>query len=203
MSIKDVFAERFTLVRNTYHNTYKEISNVLGINANTITEWTKSKRNFPDPVKLNLIANIYGLKIDWLFGRTNQLYDHDILCGIEHKFTVNFLMPIFMLPNEYLDDQLRQRHYSNGIRANIIAITFTTQYAAFSKVLGPNFYKNPDYDALLENNKSAIQIALSDMLVARDNLVYRLLFFQKREAPYDVEYAFKQLLLQKSNNHQE
>ncbi len=203
MSIKDIFAERFSLVRNTYHHTYKDISNVLGINANTITEWVKSKRNFPDPVKLSLIADIYGLKIDWLLGRTNQLYDHDILCRIENSFTINFLNPLFKLPTEYLDNELRKNHYSAGIRANIISNTFTTQYTAVSKVLGQNFYKNPDYPTLITDNSIAIQNAFSDLLLDHDNLVYRLIFFQKREPAFDLEYAFKQLLIQKSNNHPE
>ncbi len=60
MSIKDDFAQRFTLLRSVYKFTYKDLGNALGLNANTITEWAVSKRNFPNPDKLVLVANLYS-----------------------------------------------------------------------------------------------------------------------------------------------
>ena len=192
MATRDVFAQRFTLLRSTYHNTYKELSYVLGVNSNTITEWAKSRRNFPDPDKLLILADIYGVSIDWLFGRTNMVYNDAILARIEDNQTINMLDPIINIPNVYRDVNDRKRNYSMGVRGNIITITFVTQFSAMVQVLGSDFHKNPDYAKLIVTNSVTIKNKMSDLLLAQDNIVYRLITGSKKEPAFDVEYAFVQ-----------
>ena len=192
MGVRDVFAQRFTLLRNTYHNTYKDLSYVLGVNSNTITEWAKSKRNFPDPDKLLVLADIYGVGIDWLFGRTNTVYNDAILTRLENTQTIKMLDPIIDIPNVYRDVNDRKRNYSMGVRGNIITITFVTQFSALVQAFGTDFHKNPDYAKLIETNSITIRNTMSDLLMAQDNIVYRLITGNKKEPAFDVEYAFAQ-----------
>lgn len=193
MAARDVFAERFTLLRNTYRNTYKELGYILGVNSNSITEWAKSRRNFPDPDKLMLLADIYGVSIDWLLGRTNAVYNDEILARIENTQTINMLAPIIDIPNVYLDGNERKRNYSMGVRANIITLTYVTQFSALAQVLGPDFHKNPDYAKLIVTNSITIRKKMRDLLIAQDNMVYRLITGNKKEPAFDVEYAFSEL----------
>ncbi|MBO5638172.1 MAG: helix-turn-helix transcriptional regulator [Acidaminococcaceae bacterium] len=194
MTARDVFAERFTLLRNTYHNTYKELGYILGVNSNSITEWAKSRRNFPDPDKLLVLADIYGVSIDWLFGRTNIVYNDSILTRIEDTHTINMLSPVIDIPNTYLNINERKHNYSKGVRGNIIAITYVTQFSALAQALGNDFYKNPDYAKLIVMNTIKIRNIMNDLLVSQDNIVYRLLTGNKREPAFDVEYAFSQII---------
>ena len=190
MATRDIFAQRFTLLRNCYRNTYKELSYVLGVNSNTITEWAKSRRNFPDPEKLLVLADIYGVSIDWLFGRTNTVYNDAILTRIEDTQTINMLAPVIDIPDVYRDVIARRRNYSMGVRGNIITITFVTQFSAMAQVLGTDFHKHPDYAKLIVTNSVTIRNKMSDLLMAQDNIVYRLITGSKKEPVFDVEYAF-------------
>lgn len=193
MGARDSFAQRFSLLKDTYHNTYKDISYVLGVNSNTVTEWAKSRRNFPDPDKLLVLADIYGVSIDWLFARTNIVYDEEVLSRIEDKHTIDMLSSVIDIPDAYRNINERKHNYSKGVRGNIIAITFVTQYSALALALGNDFYKDPDYDKLIRRNSIKINNIMSDLLFSQDNIVYRLITGNKREPAYDVEYAFSQL----------
>ena len=100
MFVKELFAQRFSLLRNVYKFTYKDLGNVLGLNANTLTEWAVSKRNFPNPEKLVLIANLYGVSLDWLLGRTDIIYNNEVLSAVEEKNTLSYHM--FMKTRYYV-----------------------------------------------------------------------------------------------------
>ena len=192
MSVKDVFAQRFTLLRNVYKFTYKDLGNALGLNANTITEWAVSRRNFPNPDKLVLVANLYGVSLDWLLGRTNEIYNSKVLLAIEEKDTLSILKQIYqIIPNDYEDTNLRQSTYSLGIRANIITLTYSSLYSAISLVLGNDFYKHDDFAERVMANHNAIVVMQTKLLTDQDNLVYRMLFKDLTEPMFDVENAFK------------
>lgn len=197
MLVKEIFAERFTLLRNVYKHTYKDLGNVLGLNANTITEWAVSKRNFPSPDKLILIANLYGISMDWLLGRTNHIYDNDVLLAIEEKDTLSILRQIYqILPEDYEDTKLRMLHYSMGIRANITTLAYSSLYSALSLVL-KDFYKRDDFAEQVKINHDAIVLMQTQLLADQGNqgdLVGKMLRKEICDPPYNVEAVFKQQL---------
>ena len=142
MSVRDAFSLRFSLLRSVHRQTYKELSDVLWLSSNSINEWTLSKNNFPNPDKLVLLANMYGVSVDWLLGRTDTLYIHEIMAPIEDSFVLGLLKAVFEIPEVYRDAADRKNAYSLGVRANIITLVFTSQYSAMVRVLGKGFYKN-------------------------------------------------------------
>ncbi len=193
MSVKDIFAERFTLLRSVYKFTYKDLGSALGLNANTITEWAVSKRNFPNPDKLVLVANLYSVSVDWLLGRTNEIYNGKVLLSIEEKDTLSILKQIYqIIPNDYEDAELRQSTYSLGIRANIITLAYSSLYSAISLVLGNDFYKRDDFAERIVANHNAILVMQTKLLTDRDNFVYKMLFKELTKPVFDVESAFYQ-----------
>ena len=103
MSVRDAFSLRFSLLRSVHRQTYKELSDVLWLSSNSINEWTLSKNNFPSPDKLVLLANMYGVSVDWLLGRTDTLYIHEIMAPIEDSFVLGLLKAVFEIPEAYRD----------------------------------------------------------------------------------------------------
>ncbi len=192
MSAKDVFAQRFSLLRSVYKLKYKDLANVLGINANSITEWAVSKRNFPNPDKLVLVANLYGVSLDWLLGRTKNIYNNDVLLALEEKDTLSILRGVYqqLLPNEYENTELRQSEYPLGIRANIVTLAYSSLYSAINLVLGKDFYKREDYEERLLKNHNAIVVMQTKLLIEKDNLVYKMLTKELTVPVFDVEKAF-------------
>ena len=191
MSTKDIFAERFTLLRNVYHFTYKDLGNFLGCNANTLTEWAVSRRNSPNLDKLVLIANLYGVSLDWLLGRSSVVYNRDLLSVIEQKDTISMLKQIYhVIPNDYADADHRLSNYSAGIRANIITLTYSSLYSALRFVLGDNFYKREDFKTQFDVNRSSIIFAQTKFL-SDQGLVYKMLHKELTIPPFDVEQEFK------------
>ena len=196
MSTKDIFAQRFTLLRNVYRLTYRDLGNFLGLNANTLTEWAVSRRNFPNPDKLVLIANLYGVSVDWLLGRTSVIYNHDVFASIEQKDTISLLKQIYLvLPKDYEDTDRRLANYEPGIRANIVTLTYSSLYAALRFVLGDNFYKRDDFKTLFEANRSSIMLAQTRFLSNQGNLVSKLLKKELTMPPFDVEKEFKNQII--------
>ena len=192
MSTKDIFAQRFTLLRNVYRLTYRDLGNFLGLNANTLTEWAVSHRNFPNPDKLVLIANLYGVSVDWLLGRTSIIYNHDVLAAIEQKDTISLLKQIYLvLPKDYEDTDRRLANYEPGIRANIITLTYCSLYSALRFILGNNFYKCDDFETQFDANRSAIILAQTRFLSDQGNLVYKMLNKDLAMPPFDIEKEFK------------
>lgn len=192
MSVKDNFAQRFSLLRSVYKFTYKDLGNVLSLNANTLTEWAVSKRNFPNPDKLVLLANLYGVSLDWLLGRTNDIYNSNVLLAIEEKDTLSILKQVYqIIPNDYEDTELRQSMYSLGIRANIITLAYSSMYSAISLVLGNDFYKRDDFADRLVANHNAIVVMQTKLLTDQDNIIYKMLHKEITKPVFDVVAAFK------------
>ena len=193
MSVRDAFAQRFSLLRSVHRQTYKELGDVLWLSSNSINEWTLSKNNFPNPDKLVLLANLYGVSVDWLLGRTDTLYVHDIIASVEDSFVINLLASVYDIPESYRELAGRKASYSLGVRANIITLVITSQYSAMAQVLGKGFHKKPDFEDIVNAHSVDIRNAFLKKLLDQDDLVGRLLRKEKVEPPFDVEFAFRQL----------
>ena len=194
MFVKELFAQRFSLLRNVYKFTYKDLGNVLGLNANTLTEWAVSKRNFPNPEKLVLIANLYGVSLDWLLGRTDIIYNNEVLSAVEEKNTLSILKRLYpTLPHVYENTLLRNKSYTFGVRANIITIAYSSMYSAMSLTLGKDFYKQDDFEKQILVSHDTIVLTQARLLKDQDDIIYKMLFKEITKPVFDVVAAFQEL----------
>lgn len=194
MFVKELFAQRFSLLRNVYKFTYKDLGNVLGLNANTLTEWAVSKRNFPNPEKLVLIANLYGVSLDWLLGRTDIIYNNEVLSAVEEKNTLSILKRLYpTLPHVYENTLLRNKSYTFGVRANIITIAYSSMYSAMSLTLGKDFYKQDDFEKQILVSHDTIVLTQARLLKDQDDIVYKMLYKEITKPVFDVVAAFQEL----------
>ena len=195
MSVRDVFSNRFTLLRSVHRNTYKDLSRILGINSNAVNEWATSRRNFPGPEMLMALANIYAVSVDWLMGRKDSLYDGEVLLRIEENFVIGFLSTMFnsasVLPSEYVNPELREKNYTLAVRANIVTLAFTTYYSAFEIIFGKDAVKSFDVNKGM-SLEEGIELGrkMVELDVKQGNLLNRLVFMEKREPAFDVEGVF-------------
>ncbi len=193
MLVHDIFAERLSLLRSVHRFTYRDLSNVLCINDNTITEWVVSRRNFPNAERLTLLADIFSVSVDWLLGRTDTLYSEEIHVRIEKNIIIPLLISVYDVPDVYVNSVSRKVNYSLPIRANIITLMYTSQYSAIVHVLGKNFYKDDDFVRSIASNSIKIRNALADKLAFQGNIVGKILKKELSEPPFDVEKAFMNL----------
>ncbi len=194
MFVKELFAQRFSLLRNVYKFTYKDLGNVLGLNANTLTEWAVSKRNFPNPEKLVLIANLYGVSLDWLLGRTDIIYNNEVLSAVEEKNTLSILKRLYpTLPHVYENTLLRNKSYTFGVRANIITIAYSSMYSAMSLTLGKDFYKQDDFEKQILVSHDTIVLTQARLLKDQDDIIYKMLYKEITKPVFDVVAAFQEL----------
>ena len=194
MFVKELFAQRFSLLRSVYKFTYKDLGNVLGLNANTLTEWAVSKRNFPNPEKLVLIANLYGVSLDWLLGRTDIIYNNEVLSAVEEKNTLSILKRLYpTLPHVYENTLLRNKSYTFGVRANIITIAYSSMYSAMSLTLGKDFYKQDDFEKQILVSHDTIVLTQARLLKDQDDIIYKMLYKEITKPVFDVVAAFQEL----------
>lgn len=144
MRFRDVFAEQFLLLKNTYNLSYNDLSGILGANTKaTINDWVKSQKGFPSGFSLVLISDIFAIHLDWLLGRIDKPYSEEILTSLEKqsvpmlKAAINSTTIIPSLPEKYENQELRRSNYSFGQRANLIYITLSSYYKTVFDIYTP------------------------------------------------------------------
>lgn len=140
MAVKDDFAERFTIIKESYGLTYADLSEILGLSSkSTVNEWVRSKRSFPKEGTLVLISNIFAVSTDWLLGRFPTPYIEEILTSLEENYAVA-LLDIALnaekktLPKIYGVVDLRRKNYTYGQRANIIFVAISSHYKTLHRI---------------------------------------------------------------------
>lgn len=134
MAVRDAFAERFLLLKQTYNLSYTDFVKILGVkNKTTVNDWVKSQKGFPNENMLVLISNIFAVSLDWLLGRIDDPYNENILTSLEEKYVI-FLLSIALetvampLPQSYTNTSLRRKKYTHGQRANLIFAALSSHY---------------------------------------------------------------------------
>lgn len=70
--------ERIILLRKTRNMTQADLSKVLGVSRGAISMWELNLR-IPDVEILVNLANDFKVSVDWLLGRSDELFDIDTL----------------------------------------------------------------------------------------------------------------------------
>lgn len=161
--IRDIFSERFTLLKTTYNLSYTELAELTGMkNKTTVNDWVKSKKSFPNEAVLVLISDLFGVSIDWLLGRIDFPYSNLILKSLETKHVLPILqMATLPIPTYYENETERIKNYSLGIRANILFLC----NRAFRKTL----FKMIPYEQCIRGNYQLTSI--EQMITSRNIMV--------------------------------
>lgn len=80
--MNEKFANRLKTLRKLKGYTQKDFSKIIGVKQTTVSNYEKGLR-FPDLDKLNQIANIFNVSVDYLIGR-NEI-DNEIIDGEKYK----------------------------------------------------------------------------------------------------------------------
>ena len=66
----DILAKRLKQLREEHGYLQKSVADKLGIKSNTLSGYENGTR-MPDPSMLSVLADIYGVSVDYLLGRTD------------------------------------------------------------------------------------------------------------------------------------
>lgn len=156
-----IFIERLKFIRNKWNLTYIDLSryctvfNKYSIGKSTLNMWETGKR-IPTVDNLQIVADIFGVSIDWLIGRSAEMYTEGSIYTIEQKlFPLNVSicdttveLPI-EIPDDYINYEIRKQTYSLESRASIVFLLYVFKYE-WERYVGDNIseFTTKDISAL-------------------------------------------------------
>ena len=105
MFLRPFFSSRLKILRKSYFLTGRSLSFLLNLKRETSISDYESQRTVPSADVLSDIANLFGVSIDWLSGRSNTPYTDEILLNLEEK-------KLELLSTALEHDELRYFHIS-------------------------------------------------------------------------------------------
>lgn len=186
MSVREIFAQRFSLLRAKHELSFSDMAKLLGLkNKVAVHHWEKSQKGFPSEEALVLISNLFGVSLDWLFGRTRQPYNSDIILDLE-EFVLTILKDtIHSLPAEYMDVSSRESMYSLPVRANIIFLVSKAYLEATIETVGLERITSIDGEELPNLNDTVIIVNRTQIKIL-DSQALRLISRQLTVPFYDI-----------------
>ena len=153
----DIFVNNFKILRYNHQLSSADLVYILSLKSRSSVTNIESKRALPSLEFLVKISNLFAVKIDWLFGRSSQPYDEELILKLESQLMnikiTNDIEYKSILPDTYSDIEKRRIFYTLAERANLI---FLLQYLKAIVLKEPNIlqsrkYSNSTLDVLLEN----------------------------------------------------
>lgn len=153
----NTFAARLKLIRNSYNLKHKELSryctrfNSIIISQSAISFWENAKK-IPAINNIQFLADIFGINLDWLTGRTDEIYSEGVIKNLEpvtfplkvSVCDIDVELPI-SIPEDYQDYEQRKKLYSFEARANIIFLLYVIKYE-WERYIGDRIYEFADKD---------------------------------------------------------
>ena len=153
----NTFATRLKLIRNSYNLKHKELSryctrfNSIIISQSAISFWENAKK-IPAINNIQFLADIFGINLDWLTGRTDEIYSEGVIKNLEpvtfplkvNVCDIEVELPI-SIPEDYQDYEQRKELYSLEARANIIFLLYVINYE-WERYVGDRIYEFADKD---------------------------------------------------------
>ena len=154
----NIFNERLKNMRTKHNLTHKDLSryctvfNKINVSQATISYWENGKRT-PTIDMLKFMANIFAVNLDWLTGRTDEIYSEGVLAKLEpvtfplkvSVCDIDVELPI-SIPEDYQNYEQRKALYSFEARANIIFLLYVISYE-WERYVGDRIYEFADKDA--------------------------------------------------------
>ena len=152
------FETRLKGLRKSNHLTLDELSryctvfNKCSLTKAALSLWEKGKR-IPTIDNLQFVADIFGVSLDWLAGRSEEMYTESTSYFLEPKafpLTVTVCdttveLPI-EIPEDYKNYELRKKTYSLETRARINFLFYVLSYE-WERYVGDNISEFADKDA--------------------------------------------------------
>ncbi len=152
------FMERFKLIRDKNDISIRDLSkyctifNRFSITKATFSLWESGKRT-PTLDTITFVANIFSVSLDWLAGRSEEMYTESTSYFLEPKafpLTVTVCdttveLPI-EIPEDYKNYELRKKTYSLETRARINFLLYVLSYE-WERYVGDNISEFADKDA--------------------------------------------------------
>ncbi|WP_418627483.1 helix-turn-helix domain-containing protein [Anaerosinus sp.] len=134
------FAQNLKLLREIHNLSNADLSELIGLKSRTSISDFEALRTFPSSKVLADIADLFGVSIDWLSGRSNEAYKNDILLYLEEEYLKQLIIEthevfqkferyripytfILQCP-KYQDKDWRMQSLSLPLRANILFMFF-------------------------------------------------------------------------------
>ncbi len=153
----NIFNEHLKNMRIAHNLTHKDLSryctifNKIAVSQATISYWENGKRT-PTIDMLKYMADIFAVNLDWLTGRTNEIYSEGVIKNLEpltfplkvSVCDIEVELPI-SIPENYQDYEQRKKLYSFEARANIIFLLYIISYE-WERYVGDRIYEFADKD---------------------------------------------------------
>lgn len=153
--------EKISELRKSKGMTQEELATTIGVSTQSVSKW-ENNTNMPDIMLLPVIAEIFGVTIDELFGRGNE--QHRV--GFPNLFDYMNNAFIFTLQREFFDNynQKSGDTLENRIQ-NCIEYLKAHPYAQTGVYSGKNgavYYSEPTGGVLLRKNENGWVSLLND-----------------------------------------
>jgi transcriptional regulator with XRE-family HTH domain len=153
----NIFNEHLKNMRIAHNLTHKDLSryctifNKIAVSQATISYWENGKRT-PTIDMLKYMADIFAVNLDWLTGRTDEIYSEGVIKNLEpvtfplkvNVCDIDVELPI-SIPENYQDYEQRKKLYSFEARANIIFLLYIISYE-WERYVGDRIYEFADKD---------------------------------------------------------
>lgn len=153
----NIFNEHLKNMRIAHNLTHKDLSryctifNKIAVSQATISYWENGKRT-PTIDMLKYMADIFAVNLDWLTGRTDEIYSEGVIKNLEpvtfplkvNVCDIDVELPI-SIPEDYQDYEQRKKLYSFEARANIIFLLYVIKYE-WERYVGDRIYEFADKD---------------------------------------------------------
>ena len=153
----NIFNEHLKNMRIAHNLTHKDLSryctifNKIAVSQATISYWENGKRT-PTIDMLKYMADIFAVNLDWLTGRTDEIYSEGVIKNLEpvtfplkvSVCDIEVELPI-SIPEDYQDYEQRKELYSLEARANIIFLLYVINYE-WERYVGDRIYEFADKD---------------------------------------------------------
>lgn len=153
----NIFNEHLKNMRIAHNLTHKDLSryctifNKIAVSQATISYWENGKRT-PTIDMLKYMADIFAVNLDWLTGRTDEIYSEGVIKNLEpvtfplkvNVCDIDIELPI-SIPENYQDYEQRKKLYSFKARANIIFLLYIISYE-WERYVGDRIYEFADKD---------------------------------------------------------
>lgn len=153
----NIFNERLKNMRIAHNLTHKDLSryctifNKIAVSQATISYWENGKRT-PTIDMLKYMADIFAVNLDWLTGRTDEIYSEGVIKNLEpvafplkvSVCDIEVELPI-SIPEDYQNYEQREKLYSFEARANIIFLLYVIKYE-WERYVGDRIYEFADKD---------------------------------------------------------
>lgn len=198
-----VIGQRFKLVRTAYGLSLQDMASSLSVKSKATIFRIEENKALLSIELLNRFSKIFSVSYDWIFGISDNPYiesyiyeNESILLAIIDIINSksNSCELLVNIPSEYLNYNLRIKHFSLPVRANIIFLLHIFLISYLNNLITLDLLQSDLINVIKENGFSEFDTSISDAYFAKflgnqGNLKYLVHLLASRNQ--DTEPCFK------------